>query len=131
MIRLLIADDEKMEREALADIVMRRFEHEVTVEMAENGRKAADTAVLWGADLILMDIQMPRMDGYEATRRIRALPDPRKAGIPIFAMTANAFLEDMQKSKEAGMDEHLSKPVDISALEQVVKRFRVIPPENK
>ena len=54
MIRLLIADDEKMEREALADIVMRRFEHEVTVEMAENGRKAADTAVLWGADLILM-----------------------------------------------------------------------------
>ena len=47
MIRLLIADDEKMEREALADIVMRRFEHEVTVEMAENGRKAADTAVLW------------------------------------------------------------------------------------
>ena len=51
--------------------------------------------------------------------------------IPILAMTANAFLEDMQKSKEAGMDEHLSKPVDISALEQVVKRFRVTPPENK
>ena len=51
--------------------------------------------------------------------------------IPILAMTANAFLEDMQKSKEAGMDEHLSKPVDISALEQTVKRFRVTPPENK
>ena len=53
MIRLLIVDDELMEREALTDIVMRRFEHEVTVETAENGRKGADTAVLWGADLIL------------------------------------------------------------------------------
>ena len=53
MIRLLIADDEVLEREALADIVARRFEHEITIETAENGRKAADTAVLWGADLIL------------------------------------------------------------------------------
>lgn len=70
MIRLLIADDEKMEREALADIVMRRFEHEVTVEMAENGRKAADTAVLWGADLILMDIEMPGMNGLDAARAV-------------------------------------------------------------
>ena len=59
MIRLLIADDEALERETLADIVARRFEHEVTIETAENGRKAADTAVLWGADLILMDIEMP------------------------------------------------------------------------
>ena len=56
MIRLLIADDEKLEREALAELVQRRFEREVVLEVAENGRKAADTAVLWGADLILMDI---------------------------------------------------------------------------
>ena len=70
MIRLLIADDERMEREALADIVMRRFEHEVTVEMAENGRKAADTAVLWEADLILMDIEMPGMNGLDAAEQI-------------------------------------------------------------
>ena len=59
MIRLLIADDEKLEREALAELVQRRFEREVVLEVAENGRKAADTAVLWGADLILMDIEMP------------------------------------------------------------------------
>ena len=71
MIRLLIADDERMEREALADIVMRRFEHEVTVEMAENGRKAADTAVLWEADLILMDIEMTFLDGMSAAEEIR------------------------------------------------------------
>ena len=79
-------------------------------------------------DMILMDIQMPVMDGLEATRRIRSSENPLGRTIPILAMTANAFLEDMQKSKEAGMDEHLSKPVDISALEQVVKRFRVTPP---
>ena len=80
-------------------------------------------------DMILMDIQMPVMDGLEATRRIRSGENPLGRTIPILAMTANAFLEDMQKSKEAGMDEHLSKPVDISALEQVVKRFRVTPPK--
>ena len=84
-------------------------------------------------DMILMDVQMPVMDGLEATRRIRSSENPLGKTIPILAMTANAFLEDMQKSREAGMDEHLSKPVDISALEQTVKRFRVTPPppENK
>ena len=76
-------------------------------------------------DMILMDVQMPVMDGLEATRRIRSGENPLGRIIPILAMTANAFLEDMQKSKEAGMDEHLSKPVDIAALEQTVKRFRV------
>ena len=79
-------------------------------------------------DMILMDVQMPVMDGLEATRRIRSSENPLGKTIPILAMTANAFLEDMQKSREAGMDEHLSKPVDISALEQTVKRFRVTPP---
>ena len=79
-------------------------------------------------DMILMDVQMPVMDGLEATRRIRSSENPLGKTIPILAMTANAFLEDMQKSKEAGMDEHLSKPVDIAMLEQVVRRFRITPP---
>ena len=79
-------------------------------------------------DMILMDVQMPVMDGLEATRRIRSSENPLGKTIPILAMTANAFLEDMQKSKEAGMDEHLSKPVDIAMLEQVVRRFRIPPP---
>ena len=82
-------------------------------------------------DMILMDVQMPVMDGLEATRRIRNGENPLGRVIPILAMTANAFLEDMQKSKEAGMDAHLSKPVDIAALEQTVKRFRVTPPPIK
>ena len=120
MIRLLIADDEALERETLADIVARRFEHEVTIETAENGRKAADTAVLWGADLILMDIQMPHMDGFEATRQIRKLPDPSIVNIPIVAMTANAFENDRQEALEAGMNDHIGKPIDTEKLRQVL-----------
>ena len=84
MIRLLIADDEKLEREALAELVQRRFEREVVLEVAENGRKAADTAVLWGADLILMDIEMETPDaGIRATQRILQ-DDP---GIRIIILT--------------------------------------------
>ena len=70
MIRLLIADDEALERETLADIVARRFEHAVPIEPAENGRKAADTAELWSADLILMDIELPGMNGLDAARAV-------------------------------------------------------------
>ena len=82
-------------------------------------------------DMILMDVQMPVMDGLEATRRIRSGANPLGRTIPILAMTANAFLEDIQKSREAGMDEHLSKPVDIAVLEKTVRRFRVTPPAKK
>ena len=83
MIRLLIADDEKLEREALAELVQRRFEREVVLEMAENGRKAADTAVLWNADLILMDIEMPGMSGLDAARAVLAalLPGHLRDGL--------------------------------------------------
>ena len=71
-------------------------------------------------DMILMDIQMPEMDGYEAARAIRHLPDREKAFIPIIAMTANAFTEDRLKAKEAGMDEHIAKPVDPKLLVKVI-----------
>ena len=80
-------------------------------------------------DMILMDVQMPVMDAWKPPAA-SAASKTRWDAPSILAMTANAFLEDMQKSKEAGMDEHLSKPVDISALEQVVKRFRVTPPRK-
>ena len=99
--------------------------------ICSNGQEIVDTfaSVRPGEyDMILMDVQMPVMDGLEATRRIRSGENPLGRTIPILAMTANAFLEDMQKSRDAGMDEHLSKPVDINALEQTVKRFRVTPP---
>ena len=76
-------------------------------------------------DLILMDIQMPNMDGYQATQCIRHLNDKKKAEIPIIAMTANAFTEDKMRAKEAGMDEHIAKPVDgkllVKAINELVK----------
>ena len=71
-------------------------------------------------DLILMDIQMPNLDGYEATRQIRALPDAEKANIPIFAMTANAFEEDRQNALAAGMNGHIAKPLDVPHLLRVL-----------
>ena len=81
-------------------------------------------------DMILMDVQMPVMNGYEATRAIRAGANPLGRTIPILAMTANAFSEDVQHSLDAGMDAHLSKPVDLHVLEDTVRKFRV-PPSRK
>lgn len=77
--------------------------------------------------MIRMDVQMPVMNGLEATRAIRSGKNPLGKTISILAMTANAFTEDMEKSKEAGMDEHLSKPVDIAVLERAVRKYLVIP----
>ena len=74
-------------------------------------------------DLILMDIQMPVMDGYEAARTIRAMEDPAKAGIPIVAMTANAFEEDRQRAVDAGMNDHVPKPIDVPKLIETLRRI--------
>ena len=82
-------------------------------------------------DAILMDVQMPRMDGYEATRAIRSCDNPLGKTIPIIAMTANAFAEDVQKSFNAGMNAHLSKPMDLDALEQALQRLRHEPPAGQ
>ncbi len=107
MIRLLIADDERMEREALADIVMRRFEHEVTVEMAENGRKAADTAVLWEADLILMDIEMPGMNGLDAARAVLE----QRPECKVIFITAYSLFQYAHEAVHLGACDYLLKPV--------------------
>ena len=93
------------------------------VEVAENGQVAVDmiAAAEPGAfDLVLMDIQMPVMDGYAATRAIRALPDPLRATVPIIAVSANAFSEDRRRSLESGMDAHLAKPLDINRLQRLI-----------
>ena len=74
-------------------------------------------------DMILMDIQMPKIDGYKATQAIRNLPDKDKACIPIIAMTANAFAEDKRKTMEAGMDAHLSKPLNVQELMDTIRKF--------
>ena len=125
--KFLCAEDNAINAEILELLLESKGAH---CKIYPNGQEIVDAfaSVKPGEyDMILMDVQMPVMDGLEATRRIRSGENPLGKTIPILAMTANAFLEDMQKSKEAGMDVHLSKPVDIAALEQTVKHFRVTP----
>ena len=129
--KFLCAEDNAINAEILEMLLEAKG---ASCTICSNGQEIVDafSSVKPGEyDMILMDVQMPVMDGLEATRRIRNGENPLGRIIPILAMTANAFLEDMQKSKEAGMDEHLSKPVDIAALELTVKRFRVTPPPLK
>lgn len=110
--RILLAEDNELNLEIAQEILMALG---AQVSVAHNGEEALH-AVMSAApgeiDAVLMDIQMPVMDGYEAARAIRALDDPEKAGIPIVAMTANAFDEDRRNAFASGMNEHISKPVD-------------------
>jgi len=114
--RILLVEDNELNQEIATSILT---EAGFTVEIASNGQIALD--MLQDArpghyDLILMDVQMPVMDGYTATRAIRALGDRRLASIPILAMTANAFEEDRQEALRAGMNGHIAKPIDINKL---------------
>ena len=95
------------------------------VETAVNGQEAVDTVKnsAGDIDLVLMDIMMPIMDGYQATREIRKLSNPALANVPIVAMTANAFEEDKISAIDAGMNDHLAKPFRIEKLYQVMKQF--------
>ena len=118
--KLLLVEDNALNRELALEILK---EAGFAVDTAEDGEIAVQKmkqAAPGQYDLILMDIQMPKMDGYEATRQIRALPDAAKADIPIFAMTANAFEEDRQSALKAGMNGHIAKPLDIPHLLQVL-----------
>ena len=118
MIRLLIADDEKLERDALTEMVARRFdEHQVVLETAENGRKAADTAILWGADLILMDIEMPGMSGLDAARAVLA----QRPGCRVIFVTAYSLFQYAHEAVHLGACDYLLKPVDPDELEAPVQ----------
>ncbi len=114
--RLLVVEDNELNMEITTTVLE---EAGFSVDQAVNGQEALEkvaTAAPGQYALVLMDIQMPVMDGYEATRHIRALPDPAKARIPIVAMTANAFAEDRENALAAGMNDHIAKPFDIHTL---------------
>ena len=120
---ILLVEDNELNREVAQEILR---EYGFRVDTAENGAVAVEkvsTAAPGSYDLVLMDVQMPVMDGYTATRQIRALEDPALAGIPILAMTANAFDEDRRNAMESGMNGFLSKPIVIGDLVQELHKI--------
>ena len=120
--KLLLAEDNELNREIATELLKGMgFVIDVAVDGVEAVEKMR-TAAPGQYDLILMDIQMPHMDGYEATRQIRKLPNEAAANIPIIAMTANAFEEDRQNAFAAGMNGHIAKPIEVSKLAETLKR---------
>ena len=118
--RILLAEDNELNAE-IATLILE--EMGFTVDCVEDGIFCVDRlekAPAGTYDLILMDIQMPNMDGYKATQVIRRLPDREKSGIPIIAMTANAFEEDRKKALEMGMNDHIAKPIDAARIREVL-----------
>ncbi len=118
--RILLVEDNELNSEIACCLLE---DAGYTVEVAENGQVAVERlsrADPSAFDLVLMDIQMPVMDGYAAARAIRALPDPLRSTVPIIAVSANAFSEDRKRSLESGMDAHLAKPLDIHRLERLI-----------
>ena len=120
---ILLVEDNELNREIAQEILR---EYGFRVDTAENGAVAVEkvcTAAPGSYDLVLMDVQMPVMDGYTATRKIRALDDPARAKLPILAMTANAFDEDRRNALESGMNGFLSKPIVIGDLVQELHKI--------
>ena len=121
--RVLLVEDNELNREIALELIGMLG---VRIDCARDGVEAVEQVAASPAgtyDLILMDVQMPRMDGYEATRRIRALDRPDAAKLPIIAMTANAFAEDAQAALRAGMNGHMTKPIDPDALADMLHKW--------
>jgi len=122
-LHFLAAEDNEINAEILSEIL--EIEG-ASCEIVENGQLAVERfqASSEGEfDAILMDVQMPVMNGHEATRAIRRLPRSDAAKIPILAMTANAFAEDEKAALDAGMDAHVAKPIDVALLKKVIRHY--------
>ncbi len=120
--RVLLAEDNELNWEVAREL-LGALGLELT--WAENGREAVDafaSSEPGAFDAVLMDIRMPEMDGYQATRAIRALPRPDAATVPVIAMTADAFSEDIERARDAGMDAHVAKPIDLRELVRTLAR---------
>lgn len=117
-LRILVAEDYEVNRQVIVPLLEKYGHH---VKVAENGEEALAAVRAFPFDLVLMDVQMPVMDGLEATQRIRTLEDPEKAAVPIIALTAHAVKGDREKFMAVGMDEYLSKPVRTDALLKMIR----------
>ncbi len=118
-LHVLLVEDNEINQEVAMELLQRAG---VSVDLAKNGREAVERVSTQDYDAVLMDVQMPIMDGLEATRRIRRLESLR-ATVPIIAMTANAMAEDRQRCIEAGMNDHLGKPVDVNRLHSLLAQW--------
>lgn len=120
--RILLVEDNDINRE-IAEELLRMMGFDV--DSAENGKAAVEKVINASEryDVILMDLQMPVMDGWEASREIRALPDPELAHIPIVALSANAMERDQNRSRECGINAHLSKPMDLSQVVSTIEEL--------
>ena len=121
--RILLTEDNDLNAEIATELLQ---EEGCTVDRAKDGVECVDMlekAANGTYQLILMDIQMPVMNGYDAARKIRRLDDPQKANIPIIAMTANAFTEDRQVALEAGMNDHIAKPINMNVLVPTLRKY--------
>ena len=123
MYRILLADDEGIMLESLKKIIETEYGNECEIHCAKSGRVVVEMAQAYPPDICFMDIQMPVMNGYEATKTIRTMDRSDAKKIPIIAMTANAFVEDRIKSKEAGMNEHLAKPLESEVLIKTIANY--------
>ncbi|WP_320997581.1 hybrid sensor histidine kinase/response regulator [Enterocloster bolteae] len=122
-LRVLLVEDNELNREIALTILE---DCGLSVDTAEDGSIAVEcfqASSPGGYDLILMDVRMPVMDGLEASRRIRALPRADAAAVPIIALTADAFTGDMEKTRQAGMNEHLGKPIELDKLYAVLRKY--------
>ncbi len=119
---ILVAEDVEINREILLALLA---DTQLAIDCVENGREALEkiSAELEKYDLVLMDMQMPIMDGLEATRQIRALPERRGKRLPIIAMTANVFQSDIEACMQAGMDSHIGKPLDMHDVLEKLRRY--------
>ena len=121
--RILLTEDNDLNAEIATELLQ---EEGCTVDRAKDGVECVDMlekAANGTYQLILMDIQMPVMNGYDAARKIRRLDDPQKANIPIIAMTANAFTEDRQAALDAGMNDHIAKPINMNILVPTIRKY--------
>ena len=116
---MLIVDDVEINRAILAHF----FQDEFQLEEASNGREALDIIQRSQIDIVLLDLQMPVMNGYEATKAIRNLPSTYASAIPIVAMTANAFEQDREKAMAVGMDDYIAKPIDVRLLRETLSKL--------